>query len=288
PDGEVYVAGRSYFTNTTFLVAKSTTVRNSGSPLAFDFSVPVELGGVHPYFLGTGPNPGGLHGNVWVAADHSSSATRGYVHLLASVDPPGSDPMDVHVVRSADGGQTWSSPVRVNDDPVGANAWQWFATMDVAPNGRIDVVWNDTRNDPGGVLSQLYYSYSTDAGVSWSVNVPVGPMFDPLIGWPNQNKIGDYYDIKSDLVGANVAYAATYNGEQDVYYLRIGQYDCNNNGIGDTTEIAGGASDANSNGIPDACELEMIPATSTSGLLVLAAALVIAGALLGARRRIAF
>jgi hypothetical protein len=43
-----------------------------------------------------------------------------------------------------------------------ATAWQWFADGRRA-NGRIDVIWNDTRDNPGGNLSSLY-SYSTDEG----------------------------------------------------------------------------------------------------------------------------
>jgi hypothetical protein len=59
----------------------------------------------------------------------------------------------------------------------------------------------------------------------------------------------------SDDVGADVAWAATFNDEQDVYYLRIGDYDCNTNGVGDLTDIALGTSpDDDLNGIPDECE----------------------------------
>jgi hypothetical protein len=59
----------------------------------------------------------------------------------------------------------------------------------------------------------------------------------------------------SDRVGADVAYSATFNGEQDLYYLRIGDRDCNGNGLSDTDDIAEGRSDdANGNGIPDECE----------------------------------
>ena len=55
--------------------------------------------------------------------------------------------------------------------------------------------------------------------------------------------------------GAHVAWASTLNGEQDVYYLRVGDYDCNSNGVGDAQDIANGTSeDSNSNGIPDECE----------------------------------
>ena len=45
--------------------------------------------------------------------------------------------------------------------------------------------------------------------------------FDQSLGYPNQNKLGDYYDMISDNAGVSVAWAATFNGEQDVYFLRI-------------------------------------------------------------------
>jgi hypothetical protein len=94
--------------------------------------------------------------------------------------------------------------------------------MGVAPNGRIDVIWNDTRNHPGEFLSELYYAYSLDGGETWSENVSVTPPFDPHVGWPQQNKMGDYFDIASDNLGANVAFATTLNDEQDVYFVRVG------------------------------------------------------------------
>ncbi len=203
-----------------------------------------------------GPNPGGLLGQVWVATDHSDGGTHGNVYVLASVDRWPPDPLDVMFIRSTDGGTTWSDPLRVNDDPLGNGAFQWFGTMSVAPNGRIDVVWNDTRNSGVANLSELFYAFSTDAGLTWSQNIPVSPVFDSHVGWPvYQSKIGDYYDMVSDNLGANVAYAATFNGEQDVYFLRIGPYDCNGNEIPDDDDIAAETSDdCNGNGVPDECE----------------------------------
>ena len=111
--------------------------------------------------------------------------------------------------------------MRVNDDDAGNRAFQWFATMSVAPNGRIDAVWNDTRGSADSTFSALYYSYSVDGGATWSVNEQATPTWRSTIGWPNQAKIGDYYDMTSDNTGADLAYAATFNGGQDVYYLRI-------------------------------------------------------------------
>ena len=154
----------------------------------------------------------------------------------------------------------------MNDDATD-RAWQWFGTLSVAPDGRIDVIFNDTRNDePDGNISELFYTSSNDAGETWSANERVSPSFDPLLGWPQQNKLGDYYDMVSDRLGVHIAYAATFNGEQDVYYLRIGEYDCNGNGIPDPEDIADETSkDCNANGIPDECEIAADPDLDADG-----------------------
>jgi hypothetical protein len=256
PDGEVYVGGRLYTTATQFAVARSSTAQIAELPLAFDFATIVSLDGSLRGTCCGGPNPNGLLGQVWVATDHSDGPSRGNVYLLASVVPfEGDDPLQVMFCRSTNGGETFSDPIRVNDDPPGTNAWQWFGTMSVAPGGRIDVVFNDTRNTGAENLSELFYTYSTDTGITWSTNIPVSPVFDSHIGWPDQNKLGDYYDMISDEAGVKVAYAATFNDEQDVYYLRIA-LDCNNNGIHDGDDIASGTSDdCNLNQVPDECDI---------------------------------
>jgi hypothetical protein len=218
-DGELYVAGVG---PSDFVVAKSTNARDSSQAITWDFASTVSLGGDPLAFAGSNsPNPGGLHGQTWVATDISGGANHGNVYLLCSVEPFSSpDPLDIMFARSSDGGISWSSPIRINDDPS-TSAWQWFGTMSVAPNGRIDVIWLDTRDNPGSVLSSLYYSYSTDAGVTWSVNERLTNAFDPHLGWPQQDKMGDYFDMVSDQSGAHLAWANTFNGEQDVYYAHI-------------------------------------------------------------------
>ena len=58
------------------------------------------------------------------------------------------------------------------------------------------------RNAANNTDSQLFYSFSTDAGVTWSPNVAVSNLFNPMEGYPNQNKIGDYITMVSDNTGA--------------------------------------------------------------------------------------
>src|SRR5260370_35632987 len=118
---------------------------------------------------------------------------------------------DIMLSRSTDGGQTFSAPQRITDDPVNQNKYHFFGTLAVAPNGRIDSVWMDTRNAANNTDSQLFYAYSTDGGLTWAPNVAVSNSFTPLEGWPQQNKIGAYITIVSDNTAGEVAYSATFN-----------------------------------------------------------------------------
>ncbi len=217
-EGELYIGG-AFGYGYGFLVAKSTNAQDSSEIVTWDMATVVNLDGSISF--GEGPNPGGLLGQTLIAVDTSDGLYHGNVYLLCSVDRNSApDPLDVMFVRSTDGGVSWSSPIKINDDPS-TTAYQWFGTMSVAPNGRIDVIWLDTRDDPGGYNSALYYSNSKDGGATWSLNERLSDYFDPHVGWPQQQKMGDYFDMVSDSNGAYLAWAATFNGEQDIYYSYI-------------------------------------------------------------------
>ena len=221
-NGNVYVGGEG---STQFFCERSSNAQIATQTPTFDRSTPVNMGG----FLGSGGINGiGLDGMLFLAVDRSGGATNNNIYMLASIVPNGRSTTDVMFVRSTDGGLTFSTPKKVNDDVVNPNKWHWFGTFSVAPNGRLDAVWYDTRNAANNTDSQLFYSWSTDAGVTWAPNVAVSNSFNPSEGYPNQSKIGDYITIVSDNTGANVAYSATFNfnasraqHEQDVYYVRV-------------------------------------------------------------------
>jgi hypothetical protein len=151
--------------------------------------------------------------------DRSTGPNRGNVYLLCSVKGTG-NPINVMFSRSTDGGSTWSAPLRLNDDATNQNAYHWFGTLAVAPNGRIDACWNDTRNSTNNSFSELYYTWSDDGGLTWAPNRPLSPPFNHSLGYPQQNKMGDYIGMVSLNEGACIAYTATFNGEQDIYYVR--------------------------------------------------------------------
>jgi hypothetical protein len=223
--GNLFIGGGDF--GSQFFCVRSSNAQNPTVTPTFDQNVSVDLGG--SIVFGGEINPAGLAGQIFLAVDRSGTATNNNIYMLASVQPTGSsNGTDVMFVRSTDGGLTFSAPHRINDDPVNHNKWHWFGTLAVASNGRIDSVWLDTRNAANNTDSQLFYSFSTDGGVTWAPNVAVSNSFTPFEGWPVQQKIGDYLTIVSDNTGGNVAYSATFNfnpntnqHEQDVYYVRV-------------------------------------------------------------------
>ena len=220
PDGEVYTVGTT--SNISAVVIKSTSAKDPDATVTWEEPTYVDLDGALTGW--TNVNPAGLLGQAWIDVDRSEGPGRGNVYVLASVDRySSSDPGDVMFARSTDGGLTWEAPIRINTDSSPYN-YQWFGTMSVAPNGRIDVIWLDTREgNTNPYISALYYSYSDDQGDTWSANEKLSESFNPHLGWPNQNKMGDYFDMVSDNNGAHLAWANTINGEQDVYYGFISQ-----------------------------------------------------------------
>ena len=217
-NGELYVAGSGQVDSV--IVEKSTNAQVPSSVIVWDAPVIVYMDG--HLNAGTPINPSGLVGQANIDVDHSNGPGKDNVYILASITrATNTDPADIMFVRSTDGGKNWSAPKRVNDDASTTNT-QWMGTMSVAPNGRIDAVWLDTRDAKAGSdSSALYYSYSTDQGTTWTVNEKMSALFDPHVGYPNQSKMGDYFDMQSDNSGAHLTWTNTLNGEEDVYYSHI-------------------------------------------------------------------
>jgi len=220
-NGELYMTGGGSFGGA--VVVKSTNAQNPGVTPTWTSWTQVDLDG----YITSGEliNPVGLVGQVSIDVDRSTGPGRDNVYVLASVVRfSNSDSADVMFAKSTDGGLTFGAPKRIDTDP-GINNYHWFGTMSVSPTGRIDVIWLDTRDSPmDSLVSALYYSYSLDQGETWSANQKLSPTFNSRVGWPQQGKMGDYFDMKSDSAGARLAWSNTLNWEQDVYYSYISPY----------------------------------------------------------------
>lgn len=216
-NSDVFVCGSNG--GSSYYVTRSQNAKNSAVTPTFNQTRTVSLGGSAAIQIAV--NPEGLGGQAWISCDKSSGSTAGYIYLLSSVARNGSNPLDVMFTRSTDGGNTWATAQRINDDAANQGHYHWFGTLSTAPNGRIDTFWMDSREDPAHSQSHLRYRYSVDGGTTWSISVPLTNSFDPLVGFPQQNKIGDYMQSVSLNSHVGLAFCATFNGEEDVYYTQV-------------------------------------------------------------------
>ena len=116
---------------------------------------------------------------------------------------------DVLLSRSSDAGQTWSTPIRVNQDPLshflneqpyGTDHYQPGVAVD--KSGRVGVCWYDRRSDPKNFTFGRFCSFSTDGGSSWhdsSSFIGSWQPFHAMDTFINPFYLGDYDTVASDL-----------------------------------------------------------------------------------------
>jgi hypothetical protein len=143
----------------------------------------------------------------WAAGFPKLSAGAGQdLYMVYAARPPEKprDDGDVYFIKSSDRGATWSKPARLNDDQ--GSALQFFPEVSVGPDGVINVMWADTRDDPSMVRYNIYYTRSTDAGKSWGfTDATLGYSAkdtrvtdfgsNPNRGFPGGQFLGDYMGI---------------------------------------------------------------------------------------------
>ena len=135
---------------------------------------------------------------------------------------------DIYYRHSTDGGKTWSDPKLLNDDDPARLNTQLLPSISVAPNGRVDAAWWDFRDDPGLYVNDVYYSYSTDNGVTWSKNIRITDRsVNRKIGpWSNGFDMRQPVGIASTNAYTVFAWDDTRNGDdvgqaQDMYSATV-------------------------------------------------------------------
>ena len=109
------------------------------------------------------------------------------------IDARNGDP-DVFVSSSRDGGENWSAPIRVNDDPLKNGKVQFFTWMSVDPaDGAVNVVFYD-RRDTSGTSTKLIMARSIDGGRTFVNHQIDQPAFvcDPNVFFGDYSNISAY------------------------------------------------------------------------------------------------
>jgi hypothetical protein len=124
--------------------------------------------------------------------------------------PDAEDDDDVWVIVSTDGGETYSDPIRANDNTSPSRQFQPWVAVD--KYGAVHAVWTDLRDNG---QNATYYARMTDFEAGFEPNVEI----TDGTGEP-ASFLGDYKGI--DVVGRDVVvtWTDTRNDSGDIYFAR--------------------------------------------------------------------
>lgn len=186
PDGQVYVA---WFQNGNLMIDRST---DGGLTFGTD-----QL--VTPITPVSSPLPGAafrVNQNPSLAVDLSGGPANGNLYLAwADQIGVGQGP-DAVIVRSTDGGTSWSGPIRVSKDTNGS--YQFFPSLTVNRNGVVSALFLDRRRSPGSTLYDAFLAQSFDGGQTFLRNHRISArMSDAANDGFSGVYVGDYTGIAS-------------------------------------------------------------------------------------------
>jgi len=157
PNGEVYVV---WWSPEGIMFDKSTDegetwlnvdINITGFPIQWLYSIPgIQTGVSFPV----------------IACDRSNGPNKGTIYVNWADKRSGANDADIWLVKSTDGGATWSEPKRVNDDGPGRHQFFNYMSIDQA-TGKIYIVFYDRRNYNGS-NTDVYLAISEDGGENFS------------------------------------------------------------------------------------------------------------------------
>jgi hypothetical protein len=121
---------------------------------------------------------------------------------------------DILLIYSRDGGDSWSEPIRVNNDEEGNGQDQFFSAVAVSPQGWVHMVFYDRRDDENNSLLWAYYAISKNGGENFTNNIN---MSDENFDGNNAPHpfIGDYIGITATNTTAYAVWCDTREGTPD-------------------------------------------------------------------------
>ena len=98
---------------------------------------------------------------------------------------------DVFSRCSPDRGSKWEPAVRLNDDPVANGRTQYMPRLSIAPNGRIDALYLDRRDDPENLDNDVAYTFSRNGGTTFAGSIRL------TLAGKSSSMVGQRYPIPS-------------------------------------------------------------------------------------------
>jgi hypothetical protein len=143
--------------------------------------------------------------------DLSGGNFHGNIYINWSDQGNGIDDTDVYIVKSTDGGDTWTPPIRVNDDPPGKQQFFTWMTIDQV-TGYLWFVWYD-RRDYDDNNTDVYMAVSKDGGETF-INFKVSE--SPFLPYSNVF-FGDYNNVSAHDNVVRPIWTRLHNGQLSVH-----------------------------------------------------------------------
>ena len=173
PNGELYVAWLGYNVTDRIMFDKST---DGGVTFGTDIIISNATNSWFPH----------------MAVDLSGGPRNGYIYVTWGDDRNGDD--DAFLSYSSDGGDTWSSPMTINNDPAGEGKLQYWPSVAISELGEISIIFYDTRNTVNNNFIEAYIARSTDGGVTFT-NELMSTEPSPTSTPNGDVRFGDYIGI---------------------------------------------------------------------------------------------
>ncbi|HOW25945.1 MAG TPA: T9SS type A sorting domain-containing protein [Bacteroidales bacterium] len=137
-----------------------------------------------------------------MAVDISNSSYSGNIYVVwPNVGVPGTNQgpdIYVYMIRSTDGGTTWSTPIKVNQDPMSTGKKHYFPWIACDPvTGTLSVIFYDDRNVSSNQV-ETWVANSMDGGQTWDDFRVSDVAFSPTpIPGTASGYFGDYLGISA-------------------------------------------------------------------------------------------
>jgi hypothetical protein len=165
-----------------------------------------------------------------MALDISGGSYNGNIYVVwTNIGVPGvntGSDADVYLIKSTNGGSTWSSPTKVNQDPSGLGKKHYFPWITCDPEtGGLSVIWYDDRN-VGSSQVEVWCANSFDGGDTWEDFKVSDIAFTPApIPGLASSYMGDYLGIAAR--GGKV-YPVWTDNRNGLYMAYTSPYETNN------------------------------------------------------------
>jgi hypothetical protein len=171
---------------------------------------------------GTGNN--GFRSNAFPQA--TVNPVNGSIYVTFDDKGTGAgDKADVYFTQSNDNGATWSAPVKINDGPIGRDAWQ--PTIAVTPNGAdVGIFWYDRRNDPANNRIDRYgvVGAVTGGAVTFGDNMQITDQSFPPVVNVDPGIVSTYMGDYDQVVATPSGFDLTWGDNRDASHGHSGNH----------------------------------------------------------------